>query len=130
MVDVVEAIPTLFGFTPAESFVAIVSSGPRHRYGFPRIPGPRSATPKPNGSQTTPCPAEATGSLTPRSPKPTRGAVEDFDYLFSDSDSHKTYGVTLREVEDMSVVERITFGGFFLMLGGTPRSYRLRGGWV
>jgi len=28
VVEVVEAIPTLFGFTPAESFVAILTSGP------------------------------------------------------------------------------------------------------
>lgn len=34
VVDVVEAMPTLFGFTPTESFVAIVTSGPRNRFGF------------------------------------------------------------------------------------------------
>jgi len=34
VVDVVEALPTLFGFTPADSFVAIVTEGPRNRFGF------------------------------------------------------------------------------------------------
>jgi hypothetical protein len=34
VVDVVDALPTLFGFELAESFVAIVTNGPRHRFGF------------------------------------------------------------------------------------------------
>jgi hypothetical protein len=34
VVDVVEAMPTLFGFAPTESFVAIVTSGPRNQFGF------------------------------------------------------------------------------------------------
>lgn len=34
VVDVVEAIPTLFGFAVTESFVAIVTNGPRSRFGF------------------------------------------------------------------------------------------------
>lgn len=34
VVDVVESLPTLFGFTPSDSFVAIVTEGPRNRFGF------------------------------------------------------------------------------------------------
>jgi hypothetical protein len=34
VVDVVDALPTLFGFELAESFVAIVTEGPRNRFGF------------------------------------------------------------------------------------------------
>ena len=34
VVDVVEALPTLFGFVPADSFVAIGIEGPRNRFGF------------------------------------------------------------------------------------------------
>ena len=33
VVDVVEAMPTLFGFTPSDSFVAIVTNGPRNQFG-------------------------------------------------------------------------------------------------
>ncbi|MFT4299120.1 MAG: DUF4192 domain-containing protein [Aeromicrobium sp.] len=32
--DVLAAVPTFFGFTPADSFVALAASGPRHRFGF------------------------------------------------------------------------------------------------
>lgn len=34
VVDIVDALPTLFGFAPAESFIGIVTSGERHRFGF------------------------------------------------------------------------------------------------
>lgn len=34
MVDIVDALPTLFGFTPRESFVGITTQGPRRRFGF------------------------------------------------------------------------------------------------
>lgn len=32
--DLINALPTLFGFTPEDSIVAIATSGPRHRFGF------------------------------------------------------------------------------------------------
>ena len=32
--DLINTLPTLFGFTPEDSLVAIVTSGPRHRFGF------------------------------------------------------------------------------------------------
>jgi uncharacterized protein DUF4192 len=34
MVDIIDALPTLFGFTPQESFVGITTQGPRRRFGF------------------------------------------------------------------------------------------------
>jgi len=34
LVDVVEALPALFAFAPAESFAAIVTGGPRCRFGL------------------------------------------------------------------------------------------------
>ena len=32
--DLINALPTLFGFTPEESIVAVATHGPRHRFGF------------------------------------------------------------------------------------------------
>ncbi len=32
--DLINSLPTLFGFAPTESLVAIATSGPRHRFGF------------------------------------------------------------------------------------------------
>lgn len=34
VVDVIDALPTLFGFVPQESFIGIVTTGPRRRFGF------------------------------------------------------------------------------------------------
>lgn len=34
VVDIVDALPTFFGFTPSESFIGVATSGPRHRMGF------------------------------------------------------------------------------------------------
>lgn len=34
VVDVVEAVPTLFGFAVSESFIGIITSGPRNAFGF------------------------------------------------------------------------------------------------